>query len=200
MNKTQKVTLLFIGFCMVAVIAVIVFNLVMPKPEITPDDIDVSQRSIKEEVVTEEPEVKGKEYINVFFIGKNKNGEEVYKAVKRQYDKQIDGSNIKFAINQLIMGPNNEEKQLGVYSEIPQGVRVIGIQEYNDKIIVNLNSIFVNDGGTESLYKRLYQLIKTVNLNTSKPTYLYIDGQMADIVGGEGIMVTQPLTNNSLGN
>ena len=53
---------------------------------------------------------------------------------------------------------------------------------------------------TDSLYKRLYQLIKTARLNSNLPVYLYIDNQRADVVGGEGIMLTQPLSNSSLDN
>lgn len=87
-----------------------------------------------------------------------------------------------------------------MYTEIPSGAEVISISEQKDKVIVNLNSAFVTGGGTESLYKRLYQLIKTVKLNSSLPVYLYIDGQRADVVGGEGIMLSQPLSNSSLEN
>ncbi len=87
-----------------------------------------------------------------------------------------------------------------MYTEIPSGAEVISITEQSDKVIVNLNSAFVTGGGTESLYKRLYQLIKTVKLNSSLPVYLYIDGQRADVVGGEGIMLSQPLSNSSLEN
>ena len=91
-------------------------------------------------------------------------------------------------------------KQRGVYTEVPMDAKVINITEQSDKIIVNLNSAFVTGGGTESLYKRLYQLIKTAKLNSNLPVYLYIDGQRADVVGGEGIMLSQPLSNSSLDN
>ncbi len=80
------------------------------------------------------------------------------------------------------------------------GSEVINITEQADRVVVNLNSAFVNGGGTESLYKRLYQLIKTARLNSELPVYLYIDGQRADVVGGEGIMLSQPLSNSSLEN
>ena len=100
----------------------------------------------------------------------------------------------------MIKGPKAEEKQRGVYTEVPSGAEVINIAEQSDKVIVNLNSAFVNGGGTDSLYKRLYQLIKTVKLNSNLPVYLYIDGQRADVVGCEGIMLTQPLSNSSLEN
>ncbi len=201
MNKNQKVLLLFIGFCMIVVVGVIAFNVLMPKPEIKPDEVKVSERSVQEEVVEErKPEVKEKEYVNVYFIGKNEHNEEVYKAVKREYSKDIDGSKIKFAVVSLIRGPKPEEKQHGVYTEVPSGSDIINITEQPDKVVVNLNSAFVTGGGTESLYKRLYQLIKTVRLNSNLPVYLYIDGQRADVVGGEGIMLSQPLSNTSLDN
>lgn len=200
MNKNQKFLLIFIGFCMFVVVGLIAFNVLMPKPEIKADDIQVSERSVVEEASAVQPEVKEKEYVNVYFIGKNEHNEEVYKAVKREYNKDVDGSKIKFAISSLIRGPKPEERQRGVYSEVPSGAEVINITEQADKIIVNLNSAFVTGGGTDSLYKRLYQLIKTAKLNSQIPVYLYIDGQRADVVGGEGIMLSQPLSNSSLDN
>ena len=198
MNKNQKVLLVFIGFCMCIVVGLIAFNVLMPKPEVQPDDIQVSERSVEEEVA--QPETKSKEYVNVYFIGKNEHNEEVYKAVKRRYNKDVDGSKIRFSINALIQGPTQEERQRGVYTEVPSGSEIIYISEQKDKVIINLNSAFVNGGGTDSLYKRLYQLIKTARLNSNLPVYLYIDNQRADVVGGEGIMLTQPLSNSSLDN
>ena len=200
MNRNQKLLLIIIGFCMLVVLGVIAFNVFMPKPEIKPDDIEVSQRSVEEEPAEKTEEVKVKEYVNVFFIGKNEHNEEVYKAVKREYNKEVDGSKVRYAVYSLIGGPKQFEKEHGVYTEVPPYSQVINITEKSDKIIVNLNSSFVNGGGADSLYKRLYQLIKTVKQNTSLPVYLYIDGQRADVVGGEGLMITQPLSNSSLEN
>lgn len=201
MDKKQKLLLIFIGFCMFLVVGLIAYNVLMPKPEVLPDDIDVSQRTQEEEVVEQKEEEKTqKEYVNIYFIGKNEHNEEVYKAVKRVYNRDVDGSKIRFAITSLVNGPRPEEKQKGVYTEIPLGSEVVNITELADKVIVNLNSTYVNGGGADSLYKRLYQLIKTAKLNTSLPVYLYIDGQRADVVGGEGIMISQPLSDSSLEN
>ena len=201
MDKNQKLLLLFIGFCMLVVIGVLAYNVFMPKPEIKPDDVQVSERSVAEEVMgNENTEKKEDQYVNIYFIGKNENNEEVYKAVKRVYNKEIDGSQIRFAVNELIKGPKQEEHAKGVYTAIPSDSEVINISELSDKVIVNLNSAYVTGGGTDSLYKRLYQLIKTVKLNSKLPVYLFIDGQRADVVGGEGIMLSQPLSNSSLEN
>lgn len=201
MDKNQKILLVFIGFCMAIVLILVAFNVLMPKPEIKPDDVEVSKRNTQEqELPTDKPEIKEKEYVNIYFIGKNEHNEEVYKAVKRQYSEDIDGSKIKFAVYALVNGPKPEERQKGVYTEIPHSAQVINISELHDRVIINLNSSFVNGGGADSLYKRLYQLIKTAKLNSQLPVYLYIDGQKADVVGGEGIMISQPLSNSSLEN
>lgn len=149
-----------------------------------------------EEPITPQP--KEKVYVTVYFIGQNANKEEVYKAINREYNKDIDGSKIKFAIQSLIAGPKYEEKNRGVYSEIPAGTKIIYVTETSDKVIINLNSEFENGGGTDSIYKRLFQIIKTAKRNTSKPVYLYIEGSKAEVIGGEGIMITQPLNDNSL--
>lgn len=204
MTKNQKLLLLFIGFCMVIVVTLIAFNVFMPKPEIKPDDVQVLERSVQEEIAEDEQpaqeEKKEKEYVNVYFIGKNEHNEEVYKAVKRVYNKDVDGSKIRYSVSCLIKGPKPEEQQRGVYTEIPSDSQIINITETPDKVVVNLTSSFVTGGGTESLYKRLYQLIKTAKLNSNLPVYLFIDGQRADVVGGEGIMLSQPLSNSSLDN
>lgn len=140
-----------------------------------------------------------KEFVPIVFIGKNSNGDEVYKVVKRQYDGDIDGTKLRFAISSLVLGPNQKEKQEGIYSEVPQSTNILHIYDKGDFIIVDLSSGFAYGGGTESIYKRLFQLIKTVLRNAEKPTYLYIDGKQADVIGGDGIMITQPLSENSIG-
>ena len=200
MRKNERVFLGVTAVIMVAVCSVLGLRMLYHNDEnvsgpLTP--VPETQVQKQEEPKTE-PQPVEKVYVNVFFIGQNANKEEVYRAVNREYDKDIDGPKIKFAIQSLISGPTAYEKSKGVYSEIPAGTRVISINETADKIVINLNSAFENGGGTDSLYKRLYQLIKTAKRNTDKPVYLYIEGNKADVIGGEAIMITQPLNENSL--
>ncbi len=197
MDGKQKLFLVILGMILV-VIAVRYGLSVMNPGEILPEEVTVSERTTQEEEV-EKPEVSvQKEYVNVFFIGQNENKEEVYKAVKREYDPDIDGTKLNFAINSLIAGPKPNERAKGVYTEIPAGTNVISIKELPDKAIINLSYDFQTGGGTDSLYKRLYQLIKTARRNSNVPVYLYIEGQKADVIGGEGIMLNQPLNDRSL--
>lgn len=148
--------------------------------------------------VEEDEENVPKSYVNVYFVGQNDNKEEVYKIVKRVYHAQTDGTKLKYSIESLLKGPNKKEKVKGIYSEIPAGTKLISLEEKPDKIIINLSGDFEQGGGTDGLYKRLYQLIKTSNKNTTLDVYLYINGKQADVVGGEGIMINQPLNEKSL--
>lgn len=194
MDGKQKLFLIILGMLMIA--TAVHYGLGMLNPgELSPENIQVTEKTQEEQVDNTKTE---KEYVNVFFIGQNENHEEVYKAVKREYNQDIDGSKIKFAINSLILGPKPNEKALGVYTEIPSNTSVIYIKEMPDKVIINLSANFEKGGGTDSLYKRLYQLIKTARHNSDIPVYLYLEGQRADVIGGEGIMLNQPLSDRSL--
>lgn len=201
MRKNERVFLGVTAVIMVAVCCILGLRMLYHSDEnvsgpLTPiPETNIPDEKTQPTKVTKPVE---KVYVNVFFIGQNSNKEEVYRAVNREYDKDVDGSKLKFAINALVSGPTAYEKSKGVYSEVPSETRIIAINEAPDKVIINLNAAFENGGGTDSLYKRLNQLIKTAKRNTNKPVYLYIEGNQAEVIGGEGIMITQPLNENSL--
>lgn len=196
MDGKQKLFLVILG--MVLIGAAVMYGLYIMNPgEISPEDVTVFERTTEEEVPKPDENVE-KEYVNVFFIGQNENREEVYKAVKREYDPQIDGTKLKFAIESLVAGPKPSERDRGVYTEIPAATSVISVRVLPDRAVINLSYDFQTGGGTDSLYKRLYQVIKTANRNTDLPVYLYLNGQKADVIGGEGIMINQPLNDRSL--
>ena len=88
---------------------------------------------------------------------------------------------------------------MGAYSEVPQNTKLLKIKQNGDKIVIDLSSDFQYGGGTDSIYSRMMQLIKTSITNTeNKKIYLYLDGKQVNVIGGEGIMITQPLTEQSL--
>lgn len=164
------------------------------------------QEPVQQETAQEQPQQPQEEpvqdipkaYVNVYFIGQNANKEEVYKVVKRPYDSTKGETKLKYSIENLLKGPSFAEQKKGIYSEIPQGTRLLSLEETPNKVVINLSGDFEQGGGTDGLYKRLYQLIKTANKNTVLDVYLYINGKQADVIGGEGIMLNQPLNGNSL--
>lgn len=193
MKNWQKTGLLLLIIGTIALIKVSFFS----KPE-EPAQQEQQQEEKLAPQKEETNENVPKSYVNVYFIGQNSNNEEVYKVVKREYQTGKNGTKLRFAIENLLKGPTKAEKAKGIYSEVPQGTKLISLEETPNKIIINLSNDFEQGGGTDGLYKRLYQLIKTSNKNTTLNVYLYINGKQADVVGGEGIMINQPLNIKSL--
>ncbi len=132
--------------------------------------------------------------VSVCFLGKN--GEN--KIIKYNYVEGAKQTRFEFAIRKLMEGPSEIQRIFNTYSEIPADTKILAIIQEENKNIIDLTPAFNTGGGTESIYKKLNQIIETVELNTEKPTYLFINGTQTDVFGGEGIMITQPLTKNSL--
>lgn len=138
-----------------------------------------------------------KEKTYVYFLSLDKERGSVFKKVERTLPE---GENkLDFAITELLKGPSYSEKSKGTYNEIPKGTRLISIKQKGNNVIIDLSSEFQYGGGTDSIYSRMRQLIKTALLNApNKNIYLYLDGKQVDVLGGEGIMVSQPLSEKSL--
>ena len=120
------------------------------------------------------------------------------RSVIRNCDTSIEKSCFYFAIRELLSAPTKWEKSKGLSSEIPQGTKILSIREGEKNILIDLSPSFESGGGAESTYIRVHQLIKTSNSNTNLPVYLYINGKQANVIGGEGVMIKQPLNERSL--
>lgn len=140
---------------------------------------------------------KENEVVTIYFLALDSDDKGIYKKVTR--DVPVGENKLEFAITELIKGPNIVEKSMGAYSEIPKETKLLSIKQTKDKVIIDFSSDFQYGGGTDSVYSRMMQLIKTSVANVkNKDIYLYLDGQKIDMIGGEGIMISQPLTEKSL--
>ena len=156
---------------------------------------EVSYNPIKDtaQILQENIDKKTDKIIKIFLL--DNNGK--IKAVTRTCDANIEKSCFEFAIKELISAPTKWEKSKGFTSEIPSDTKILSIRESSNSIMIDLSSKFESGGGAESTYTRVYQIIKTANANTTKPAYLYINGKQANVIGGEGIMIKQPLNERS---
>lgn len=139
-----------------------------------------------------------KQVVNIYFLALDADDNGIYKKVTREITTKE--TKLEFAIKELLKGPNLVEKSLGAYSEIPKTTKLLGVKTSGNKIIIDLSSDFQYGGGTDSVYSRMMQLIKTAINNTNKKVYLHLDGKQVNIIGGEGIMISQPLSEKSLEN
>ena len=120
------------------------------------------------------------------------------RSVERKCDASVEKSCFAYAIKELLSSPTKYEKSKGLSSEIPSGTKILSIREGSNNILIDLSSDFESGGGAESTYIRVHQLIKTAISNTKLPVYLYINGKQANVIGGEGVMLKQPLNERSL--
>ena len=148
-----------------------------------------------EQTQTEEPIPEHKMKTVKIFIS-DSSGQ--LRSVNRECDTVVEKSCFEFAVKELISAPTKWEKSKGFTSEIPSGTKILSVREGEGSIMIDLSSAFEGGGGTESTYTRIRQIIKTAKANTNLPVYLYINGRQADVIGGEGIMIKQPLNERSL--
>ena len=132
--------------------------------------------------------------VKIFILDKSGNLRSVY----RECDTETEKSCFEYSVKELLKAPSKWEKSKGFVSEIPAGTKLLSVRESKGNILIDLSSDFETGGGAESTYTRIKQIIKTANANTSTPVYLYINGRQANVIGGEGVMVKQPLNDKSL--
>ena len=151
----------------------------------------IGNSEIKEPIKEIKSKVKN---VKIFLSDSNGN----LRSINRECNPDVQKSCFEYALKDLINAPTNWEKSKGFSSEIPQNTKIISIREGSGSIMIDLTSAFESGGGTDSTYRRVRQLIKTANANTKLPVYLYINGKQANVIGGDGIMIKQPLNERSL--
>lgn len=136
-----------------------------------------------------------KNSVSVYFIKNSGDTEFKITPVKRKLSDEK--TKISIAVEELLKGPTEKEKKQGFFTEIPSETKLLGIKETEEKIKINISEDFESGGGSTSMDIRLKQLIKTVNsAEKVKPVYLELDGKEVSAIGGEGIIVPQPLSGN----
>ena len=143
----------------------------MPKIELPKKGSEKTESVKKPTVVPTKPaETKEKQVVSVYFLALDSNDNGIFKKVTREYATKED--KLEFALNELLKGPNLVEKSLGAYSEIPKTTKLLKVKYNGNSVIIDLSSDFQYGGGTDSVYSRMMQLIKTA-INNTKNKQIY---------------------------
>ncbi|MBD2346350.1 GerMN domain-containing protein [Anabaena subtropica] len=99
------------------------------------------------------------------------------------------------AFQNLLAGPTEGTDS----TTIPQGTKLLGLKiENNDEVHVNLSESFTSGGGSTSMMGRVGQVVYTAtSLNPNAKVYIEVNGKQLDVLGGEGVVLDQPLTRES---
>lgn len=95
------------------------------------------------------------------------------------------------ALNRLIKGPANSD----VSSSIPPDTKLNSLKIQKDGVHVDLSKAFTSGGGSTAMQGRLGQVIYTASsLNPADPVWISVEGEPLNVLGGEGLEVSQPMT------
>lgn len=83
----------------------------------------------------------------------------------------------------------------GLSSTIPPGTQLLSLLIQGDGIVVNLSAEFESGGGSASMIGRIGQVLYTAtSLDPEVGVWFQIEGELLEVLGGEGLELAQPLT------
>ncbi len=98
------------------------------------------------------------------------------------------------AMKALLQGPTPQEKAAGMVTCIPEGTTFLGLSIKNGVATVDLSQEYGSGGGSLSMFTRLAQVVFTLTQFSSIDAVRFkLDGKLIDTLGGEGIIVDQPV-------
>jgi spore germination protein GerM len=108
------------------------------------------------------------------------------------FDKSVQPNQVlEAALNNLLAGPDTEKYT----TTIPEGTKLLGLKVDKEGVHVNLSQEFTSGGGSASMTSRLAQVIYTAtSLNPEGNVWLEVEGKPLEHLGGEGLIINQPMT------
>jgi spore germination protein GerM len=98
------------------------------------------------------------------------------------------------AFDSLLAGPTDP----AVATTIPQGTKLRKLSVQPDGVHVDLSKEFTEGGGSASMTGRVAQVIYTASsLDPAAKVWIAVDGKPLEVLGGEGLMLDQPITRES---
>ena len=109
--------------------------------------------------------------------------------------RQAEGEAVaRGALEALLAGPSDEERDAGLTTEIPDGTELLDLAVADGTATVDLSGAFDDGGGSASMQARVAQVVATLTQFPSIERVAFrLDGEPVTAIGGEGVAVDPPL-------
>ena len=109
--------------------------------------------------------------------------------------RQAEGEAVaRAALEALLEGPSDEEREAGLTTEIPDGTELLDLAVADGTATVDLTGTFEDGGGSASMQARVAQVVATLTqFPTIERVAFRLDGEPVTAIGGEGVAVDPPL-------
>lgn len=130
--------------------------------------------------------------VQIYWLSQEENNFDLVPSQYETSDSEIsDGEKLTQSIERLLKGPVNAN----VSSAIPDGTKLNRVALKEDGIHLDLSKTFIEGGGSQSMQGRLGQVIYTASsLDSNAPVWISVEGEALEVLGGEGLEVSQPMT------
>jgi len=126
--------------------------------------------------------------VDVYFFKEN-NNTNIFSVTARQY-RSLPGidKKIKYVIDELIKGPDEEETKNGVFSMVPSDSVISDVRVEDNIAYLDFNENIEAGGGIEDIKARLAQIVFTATqFSPIDEICILIDGKQVKSFSGEGI-------------
>jgi len=101
---------------------------------------------------------------------------------------------LRGALTELLAGPTAAELADGLISIVPDGTELLGVNLVDGLATVDLSGEYEGGGGSLSMMARIAQVVFTATQFDNVDRVLFwLDGEPIEFLGGEGIIVDEPL-------
>jgi spore germination protein GerM len=100
---------------------------------------------------------------------------------------------LRGAVEALLAGPTAAERAAGVTTEIPAGVRLLGLSVRDGTAIIDLTDTVASGGGSSSMQGRVWQVVYTGTQLGVRQVRILINGDERPALGGEGVLIDRPI-------
>lgn len=157
-------------------------------PTLTPSPITKEPTSAIPEAITQEQKVE------ICWLNPTNNNIELVSSTMT-FPRSVKPDRIlETAFETLLAGP----KDAKYTTTIPEGTKLLDLEADKAGIHLNLSQEFVSGGGSASMSSRFAQIIYTAtSLNPNDKVWIKVKGKPLESLGGEGVIVNQPMTREN---